>query len=284
MTRREYTYTTLRYVHDTLTGEFVNVGVILYAPGDTQAPVAFKAATRKTIGRMRDMFPDLDRSAFLSAMRTIDRGASRLQAQLGREGMITSTGDAVAMAKKLLPADDSSLQWGPVGSGSTDNTQKAFEKLFSRFVTRYDEKPVSRRSDEEVWRPVRLELEQRKLPVQLEKKTIAGGDDKIDFSHAWKNGAWHAYEAVSLDLADADGIYKKAHRWLGQLTSVAPEAQEAFRAYLIVGAPSDPSLHSAYEKALRIMSKSPDTEVFEETQVNELVDMIEDEVRAHLVA
>lgn len=27
-----YTYTVLRYVHDTTTGEFVNVGVALYAP------------------------------------------------------------------------------------------------------------------------------------------------------------------------------------------------------------------------------------------------------------
>jgi hypothetical protein len=27
-----YTYTVLRYVHNTTSGEFVNVGVVLYAP------------------------------------------------------------------------------------------------------------------------------------------------------------------------------------------------------------------------------------------------------------
>src|SRR5947208_2111819 len=82
-------------------------------------------------------------------------------------------------------------------------------------------------------KPIKQQLEARKIPLLLEEKTIVGKDDKIEFSHAWKNGAWHAYEPVSLDLADAAGIYNKAHRWLGQLTSVVPGAQEKFRAYLV---------------------------------------------------
>lgn len=282
MLKRQYSYTVLRYVHDPLTAEFVNVGLVLFCPADSGAYPLLKAKTRTTIGRTRDMFHDLDRPAFSSAMRTINRTLSRLADGLSDEGLSFSSGTAISYANKALPTDDSSLQWSPLGSGVTDDPQKAFDRLYSRFVSRYDIKQAARRTDDEIWKPVRQILAQRNLPVELEAKTIVGGDDKIEFQHAWKNGAWHVYEPVSLDLADADGIYKKAHRWLGQLTSVAPEASEAFHPYFLVGAPSDPSLDGAYRRAIKILKKSPgNVEVFEETEVNQLVDRIEDEVRSH---
>jgi len=90
---------------------------------------------------------------------------------------------------------------------------------------------------------------------------------------------------VSLDLADADGIYRKVHRWLGQLTSVSPDASVNFRPYFIVAAPLDPALESAYKNALNILRKSPgDVEVYEENEIEKLVNRIEDDIRAHRVS
>jgi hypothetical protein len=282
MMKRRYTYTVLRYVHDPLSAEFVNVGVVLFCPASSGMPALLKAGTRRTVGRMREMFPDLDQSAFRSTMRTIDRMLVRAAEALATDGLLTRDGDAATFARTVIPADDSSLQWSPVGSGAAEDPEKAFERLYARFVTRYDVRQVGRRTDDEVWKPVRQLLEQRNLPVDFEAKTIVGVDDKIDFQHGWKNGAWHVYEPLSFDLADADGIYKKVHRWLGQLASVVPEATEAFHPYFIVGAPSDPKLDGAYRRAIKILKKSPgDVEVFEEAEVGQLVDRIEDEVRAH---
>jgi hypothetical protein len=284
MLKRRYSYTVLRYVHDPLTAEFVNVGLVVHFPESPLGPAVLKARTRNTIARMRDMFPDLDRAAFGATMRTINKMLTNLAEQLALEGMIVSKGDALTFAQQILPSDDSSLQWGPIGSGVADDPDKTFGRLYSRFVTKYDVRGVQRRSDEEIWKPVRQRLEERQLPVTLEPKTIIGIDDKIEFQHAWKNGAWHVYEPVSLDLADADGIYRKVHRWLGQLTSVAPDASEEFHPYFIVGAPSDPTLEPAYRRALKILKKSPgNVEVFEEAEIDKLVDRIEDEVRAHRV-
>jgi hypothetical protein len=283
MLKRRYTYTVLRYVHDPLTSEFVNVGLVLHFPESSGGPAILKARTRNTIGRMREMFPNLDKSAFSATMRTINRVLSNLASQLTSDGMFASPGDARAFAQQVLPSDDSSLQWSPVGSGVAEDPETTFERIYSRLVTRYDIRNVARRSDEEIWKPVRQRLEERHLSVALEPKTITGGDDKIEFQHAWKNGAWHVYEPVSLDLADAEGIYRKAHRWLGQLASVTPEALESFHPYFIVGAPSDPHLESAYRRALKILKKSPgQVEVFEEAEIEQLVDRIENEMRAHL--
>ena len=67
-----YTYTVLRYVHDTATGEFVNVGVVLYAREVRYA----SAQCRTTIGRLSKAFPGMDGEAFKNLMRYIQ---SRLE-------------------------------------------------------------------------------------------------------------------------------------------------------------------------------------------------------------
>lgn len=285
MLKRRYTYTVLRYVHDPLTAEFVNVGLVVHFPESSFGSAILKTGTRETIGRMRDMFPDMDRTAFVATMRTINRILTKLADQLGSDQLFASPGDALTFARQVMPLDDSSLQWSPVGSGMAEDPDKTFQRIYNRLVTKYDVRKVQRRSDEEIWKPVRQRLEERHLSLALEPKTIIGGDDKIEFQRAWKNGTWHVYEPVSLDLADADGIYRKAHRWLGQLASVWPEASESFQTYFIVGAPSDPQLESAYRGALNILKKSDaKAEVFEETEVDQLVDRIEDQMKAHHAA
>lgn len=283
--QRPYSYAVLRYVHDPLAAEFVNVGVIVFVPGRVSQAAYLRAETRKTIGRMRDMFPDLDRTSFLSAMRAIDRGLSRLSKTVMQQGLLPTEGDALSIAHQALPKNDTSLQWSPVGSGLCKNPDSIFERLYERYVSKYDQRQARRRSDDEVWRPVRAKLEERRISIDLQPKVIRSGDDQVEFQHAWKNGAWHVYEPLSLDLADADGIAQKAHRWLGQLTSIAIDATERFQPHFIVGAPTNPQLEPAYQRALRILQKAPiDVEIFEESQVDLLVDRIEDEMKAHLTA
>lgn len=284
MSKRRYTFTILRYVHDRVTGEFVNVGVVaLLHPSREGEGAVLKTATRRTIGRMRDMFPDLVRSDFLSAMSAIDRSARKhVQHVEGDRLGLGSDLDASDYARRILVQDDSALQWAPVSGGLTDDFEKTFARLFERHVAKYDERVETRRSDDEIWKPVRQLLDERNIPVELDEKTILGDGDRVHFRHAWKNGVWHAYEPVSLDLANEDTIVHKAHRWLGQLTSIAANPAEPFHAHFIVGAPSNHSLMPAYHRALRILKKSPGTvDVYEEADLDRFVDRIEDEVRAH---
>jgi hypothetical protein len=57
-----YSYTCLRYIHDVATGEFVNVGVVLYAPEARY----LRAICRDNYGRLKHMFPNLDGKAYRS--------------------------------------------------------------------------------------------------------------------------------------------------------------------------------------------------------------------------
>ena len=277
-TKRPYSYTVLRYVHDVMTGEFLNVGIVLHVP----SAALLSVKTRKTVGRLKDVFPDLDREAFKAAVDSVDRAIRGLAGNLRREDFLQDVWDAASLAHRALPTDDSTLQWSPIGAGLTDDATKTLERLFTRMVARYDGKVPHRRTDEDVWRPVRAKLVERGVKVDLEETVIAGRNDQIEFKHAWKNGQWHAYEPVSLDLADADGIKDKARRWLGHLTAVADGATEPLRLHFILGAPQNRNLYPAYESARKLLERAPfEPEIFEEGQIDDLVSQIEDEMRAH---
>ena len=274
-----YSYTLLRYVHDVLTGEFVNVGVVLFVP--SQGLVRYRM--RGTIGRLKGVFPDIDRKAFLSSMTAVRKGLQLAARNEKEAGLLKSEGDAAAIARRAVPPDDSSLQWSPCGTGLTTNPDETLNRVFDRYVSRYDTHHRARRSDDDVWRPVRQRLEERDLAQHLQEKSISGGLDDIVFKHAWKNGQWHVYEPLSFDLADADGIKTKAREWLGHLSAVVAGGKaEQFKPQFIVGAPANATLQDAFRSAIAILQQAPNhPEVFEEGQLDKLVAQIEDEVREH---
>src|SRR5436190_4655411 len=151
-----YTYSVLRYVHDTTTGEFVNVGVALYSREARYA----SALCRSTYGRISKTFPGMDGDVFKSLMRhvqsRVEELGAGLESELAFDGLPASV---LEIAHLVVPADDSSLQWSAAGSGLSENLSQTLESLFNRLVTRYDERPQQeRRNDEEVWRKYRKSL------------------------------------------------------------------------------------------------------------------------------
>src|ERR1700738_4280352 len=148
--KQQYGFVILRYVHDVLTSEFINVGVVMHLP--SQGRVIAK--TRNTMGRLRGVFPDLDRFAFMSAMSSVRNGFRRIAKRKSTGGFFKSHDSVLAIAKEAVPHDDSSLQWSPAGGGFTGNAQETFNRLYDQFVARYDHKSTHRRTDDEIWRPV----------------------------------------------------------------------------------------------------------------------------------
>jgi hypothetical protein len=281
-TKTSFTYTVLRYVHDIATGEFLNVGVAIHAPERRFVNVL----CRTTYKRLKDVFPSLDGDSFRGAMRHITRSFEAFSEEARDQLPLRSgAGSVMDFALAVLPKDDSSLQWSPAGSGLTRDPEATLEQLFERLVMGNDVRGgVQRKQDDDVWRHFSLVLQQRQLLKHFEPKTIAVRDDELEFKHAWKNGVWHCLAPVSFDLATPDSIKDKAHKWLGQVASVA-KANDRFRLYFLVAEPSHPDLRPAYDSALSILKKSPvDSEVFAEAEAPVLSERLAAEVAAHLSA
>lgn len=276
----KYSYTVLRYVHDTVTGEFVNVGVALFAPEAGY----LSAICRTTYRRISTAFPGLNGEQFRAVMRHVQAKFEQLGERLPAEQAVPDERSLHDIARGVLPIDDSSFQWGPVGVGLASDPSQKLEVLYNRMVMRYDE-PVptrTRRTDEDVWRNFKRDLERRRLLKYFAPKTISVQDDEVQFDHAWKNGVWHCVEAVSFDMAAAETIKDKAHKLLGQITSVYDTA-ERFRLYMLVARPDDDALMPAFESALSILLKMPcEKEIVQEDEHAALADRLAQEVDAHI--
>ncbi len=277
-TKYTYTYSVLRYVHDVVTGEFVNVGIALYAPEARYA----SALCRPTYGRLSRVFPGVNGDSFKSAMRYIQSRFDLFGDEIANELPLRKFESVSDIARSVLPSDDSAMQWSPVGGGRTEDPSRELENLYERMVMRYEERHAHEgRSDQEVWRNFKRSLEERRLLSLFQAKKISVQDDEVEFEHAWKNGKWHCLEPISFDLATADSIRDKAHRWLGQMTSIN-STDEAFALYLLIGRPQQDDLRIAFDSALSILRKIPcETHIFQENQATQLSALIAREAEAH---
>jgi hypothetical protein len=189
--KTNYSTIILRYVHDVVTGEFANIGVVLYAPEQRFLEARFATSYE----RLNAIFLKIDHLHFRALMRYM---ANRFE-QLGgkvRDGLEVQPVTALsAIVKRVLPPDDSSLQWSQQGGGITDDPARILGEAYTRFVERYiaGATQVSR-TDEEIAKPFKAKL--GKMAAKLSEKTIETKDYQYDFHFAWKNDIWHLYEPV----------------------------------------------------------------------------------------
>lgn len=275
--REAYSYTVLRYVHDVMTGEFINVGVVLH--GETGVKCRFLT----NHGRAAKFFADLDKSAFKAALSDVAAGIKLVSLQDHNAGFLKQQPDALLIAHRALIADDSSFQWSPAGSGLSKDIDATVEHLFKRLVLNHvSGKTAQRKQDSDVWRPIRLRLQEMNIDNRFETQTFSGSDDEITFEHTWKNSHWHAIEPISFDLADANEIKSKAHKLRGHFESVADAIKEQVSLNLVLAPPTDPKLEQAFARARSILERSTNQpKIYNEANVDQLVADLADKIHAH---
>ncbi|MEX0331440.1 MAG: DUF3037 domain-containing protein [Puniceicoccaceae bacterium] len=279
MNKQPYTYTILRYVHDTTTGEFANVGVVLLCPELRYAD----ALLSPKYSRLSKMFHGLDGDHYRTVIRHLQVRfsdlAGRFREELKLQGMPQRADE---LAFTAIAADDSSFQWSPLGSGLTHDPAATLESLFERMVERYeDKKEVVSRTDDEIWKSFKKEFEERKILSRFAPKTISVKDDEIEFSHSWKNKQWHCLESVSFDLQQAQSITDKASLWLGRVMRVQ-NASERFKVYYLVGQPQLERSKAAFDRALNILHKTPVAhEIIREDEADDFAEAIAGKIKEH---
>lgn len=277
--RYTYSYSILRYVHDVATSEFINIGVAVYCPERG----FFKVRCRSTVGRVSQVFPNLNVKGFRFLMKTITTKFNALTETISDKLEFSEQKDNLELLlKSVTPTDDSALVWSSISSGLTADPQKTVDDLYLRYVTKYEPKHAQhKRSDDDVWRHFKKELENRKIEDFFTEKTIEGHVDEVKFKSAWKNGAWHCVEPLSFDLSMAESLKEKARNFLGHITSVS-DSSESFKIYLLVAKPTDHTLDGAFARAMQILEKLPaDKEIYTEDQTDILLDKLKSKIDAH---
>jgi hypothetical protein len=246
---KPFQFLTLRYLHDAITGEFANLGVVVYIPGEFLG-ARFNSRTR----RLRAIFGQVEKSHLKSLIGYIDRRIHALSAEMPG-ALIERHPKLQELANSILPPDDSAVQWSTVQSGLTRDPAEELERLFSRLVTRYEESGKTRhRTDQDVWRAFSAPLKEKQVLDRLTEKKLVAPDFEHTFEHAWKNGVWNLYEPLAFDYEDPAGIQEKAGRWLGRGVALN-DAKETHKFWFLVGEPETDKLKRATEKALNLLHK-----------------------------
>jgi hypothetical protein len=272
------TYSTiiLRYVHDVVTGEFANIGVVLYAPEQRFLEARFTSSYE----RLNAIFLKIDHLHFRALMRYMANRFEEIGGDL-RDGLQVHPVNALSeIVKQVLPPDDSSLQWSQQGGGITDDPAAVLAELYKRMVERFiaGATQVSR-SDEEIAKPFKTTL--GRVATKLSEKTIETEDYQYDFRLAWKNDVWHLYEPVSFDLVDPGSIREKANKWLGRGVALS-EARERFKIHFLLGEPRQVGTKQAFENALHLLEKIPaPKELVRESEVEGFAQHVAEEIRSH---
>ena len=183
-----YSFSVLRYIHDGVTAEFVNVGVAVYA-GDASY---LKAKCTIQYGRITRMFDRIDGDRFKQLVRYIEEEVTDLGEKLRQRALpFAERGTTIhALLKEVLPPDDSAIQFSPAGLGVTADLDATLGELYERYVERYfGEQEAPSRSNDEVWRVFRRPLERRNVMAHLTPKKIVAPDYEYEFRAAWKNEA-----------------------------------------------------------------------------------------------
>ena len=274
-----YSFSVLRYIHDVVTSEFINVGVVLYAP-----KVRFLSAIcTSRYGRLTRMFSNVNGDHFRQVLRYI-------QARLEEEGERLASEfpfdklplGVLEFTTKILPVDDSSLQFSPEGYGITENLQETLEKLYNRYVEQYYDRPERHsRSDEDIWKVFKKSLEEKRILSNLKPHQIVGNNYDYEFKYCWQNQKWHIHEPVSFDLIEPASVTDKANGWLGRIMSLN-DGGESFKLNILLGAPQDERLKPAFVKAQNIMNRMPcEHEFIKEDEAEGFAESLRKEIEEH---
>jgi hypothetical protein len=275
-----FSYVVLRYMHDVFTREFVNVGVLLHAPG--AGFLGFEKLP--SLDRVRGLFPGLQSESLRDLLGFL---ASRTEEIHNKTSELFDRDplSADAIAKSLLPIDDSALQWSAPGGGVTDEPQQTLRELFERLVTRHLKAHApTRRDDADVWRPFERELRQRNVLHRLQEKVLAVGELRHRFERAWQpiGGHLRLFQPLSFDLLEPSDIVEKAVRW-GALIHHLRAADPEFFIYFLLGRPSEGTHYfKAFQQARKTLNEDDGDrkELVPEEDAPRFAAEVEEEIKA----
>jgi hypothetical protein len=254
MNKMVYSYAVLRYVHDTITDEYLNVGVVLLVPSERYA----KARIQHEYARLSKTFNGFNGEYFRKLVRHVETKVNSLPAIWSAELEFAALlEDARSAGNIVLPDDDSSLQFSEPRGGLTADPDRTLGELFERHVLRNQPQPgLEPRSHEEVWKTFRNELGNQDVLSALQPVVINGSSFEYEFSHAWKNAKWHPLEPISMDAKEGETLRDRAIKWVGRTIDLQVN-DELGTLYLLLGRPQSESLTGSYNKARDLLHKMP---------------------------
>lgn len=269
-----YQYQLLRYEHDLVAGEFVNLGMVYF---DAETGTLLWRFEDKKYGRLSHFFGDkVQGNLILSVLKYMNTALQKIK----NEGL-NRFQSIEALTNTILPPDDNGWYFSQHWQGRHFEHALNFEELYNRIIGQYQEESVKRQDDAYAWKNVYKQYFDRyNLTPKLQKHQVKTNTDTFDFQHTCKNGVWHCIQSLSFALKNEGVIKDKIYKWDGFARELLT-AKEPMKVYLLSIFPDKPELVDLLKKKLNVQDSNVEIRVVGETEANaialELKDALERE-------
>jgi hypothetical protein len=123
----------LRYVHDPVTQEFVNIGVAVYS----REGEYLRARCTTQYARIARMFAKIDGNQFSELILYVQQKINEIGLNLPTALPLEPRLAIRHLLANVLPPDDSSVQFSHAGVGLSHDLDKTVAELYDRYVSRY---------------------------------------------------------------------------------------------------------------------------------------------------
>ncbi|EHM7982831.1 DUF3037 domain-containing protein [Elizabethkingia anophelis] len=232
---KKFQYQVVRYRHDRVTGEFVNVGIIVYEPASGFVDSQFISK----YSRITQFFENVDGNYLIKILKQFKKEFE--YHSVSYKGLFSNTYKSINdISGMILPKDDSSLFCSEVFTAIDLDLKIAMSDLFERIVDRYiNETDKMVKDDKYVWKNIyKKYFDAYSITDKLTSHIVKTANDRIEFDKTWKNGVWNCFETVSFDLKKDEAIKNKIYRWSGVLNELE-NANEELHLYFLTALPSN---------------------------------------------
>lgn len=282
MTPNFYTYCLLKYKHSPFLDESLNIGVLIYF-GESQR---FSFKFTRNLSRVKAIYQNVPERTIKKYLAQIDYILRKYQSVNENIFPLNDHNLKDFLHKTVLPNDAGVLQFTAFRTEELNFDESLIEDiLFEQYFIDDIKSNQYVAQEPKIISHLNRELKilgleeranrkryQRNFPV----KTSTGS---FNFDFAWKNGVWNLVKPVGFDLKSSDAIISKARHNLGEFTDLYSEIKASeFKSNVIVGRPTDKKLFGAYDKAIKILEKSPNTDIVEESNLKQYSEKVIDAV------
>ncbi len=244
---KTFQYQVLRYLPDRVSGEFINLGVVVYQPHDKE----LKALFYTKVNRIHAFFPSVNTRFIAKSMKAIDAYLKKINQEFNKPLFAEQPNEIGEITKQILPKDDSALFFTDTAKMMDVNADALLNGLYERVVLKHvHEADHDTLADKEVWKKYyKTYFDKYKLTEQLKAVSVKTKLDNWQFEHTCKNGALHCFETVSFDLSTDDYIRKKVYTWAGKVDELKT-AKEEIHLYLLATLPEKKELQKFIREKL----------------------------------
>lgn len=275
---KKYQYQIIRYVHDHFTGEFVNVGVVLFS----KEHQFLRCKMVRKYQRITHLFPEAQGKTIARILRSIEQG---IQAESKKLTELFSLPDQLdVILNQVISNDNNAFQFTSPKAAIDIDLDAALNDLYVQLVEKYylNDEDKQRLSDEDVWKlKYKSHFEKYGLTSKLISHQIKVPNDIISFGMSWKNEIWHSYEPLSFELKKKESIKEKVYKWTGKLQALKQADEALHISFLTSINPKHKELMPFVKEYLQASNGNLKIDVITEDQAEKVARSIQKKMELH---